>query len=84
MNSILQKFVSHGVKPSERAFLLEKHIGAGDSEYVCAQAIDAIEKIKDEEIRSLCQVVIRLLGANCAACDALRTVIPMLRSLHID
>jgi hypothetical protein len=83
MNPVLKQLKRRGLGRHQIADLLEKHIGDGQSEYLCKQALDALMKIDDTQFLSMIRVTRRLAYKSNTSCtDIVALAIVALRTSH--
>lgn len=79
MTPILKKISSSRVASDEIANLLEKHLGPDPSETHCIQAIEAVGRIRDLQVRGSLKVVMLVCGGS--PCNQVKQLPEFLRSL---
>lgn len=81
MNPILKKLSNPHISRSEIADLLEKHIGTNPSMHHCQEAVQAIQRIRDEHTGEVAKVLVSLLPQpDEDPCKTVDIVIGMLRN----
>lgn len=83
MNPILRKLSKANLSRLEAADLLEKHIGSGGNALHCAEAIDALKRIRNAEQNSVARVLARMtMASGEEPCTGVREVIAYLRQVE--
>lgn len=82
MNPILKKLSAPNQSATQLAELLTKHVGAGDSEHICAEACEALTRIRNAEQSMMAIAMVNLLGDSCSSCQIIMAVIEALRSFE--
>lgn len=76
---VLKKLRSHRLSSGKAADLLEKHIGRDTNEVRCIEALEAIPRMKSEQIRDAAQVLNLILPSDATPCERIRAVILQIR-----
>lgn len=77
---VLKKLRSQRLSPGETASLLQKHIGSGSNEEHCAQALEAISRGRNPQVRGVLQGLNLLLTDDIQSCERVMALIGQLRS----
>ncbi len=80
MGPILKKLSAPNQSATQLADLLTKHIGTGQSELICAQACEALNRIRNAEQSMMAVTTANLLRDSCSSCQTIIAVIASLRS----
>ncbi len=80
MNPTLRKLSDSRISRQQIAALLERHIGESPSTHHCAQAVEALARIRDANSHAVAHVLAELLDAKSDPCTTIRAVIGNFRS----
>lgn len=80
VNPVLKKLRSSRISAGEIATLLEKHIGSDSNEANCVQALEALQRIPNQQIRNAVLVLNLLLKSDAPPSERIRAVIGQIRS----
>lgn len=82
MNPILKKVTGKRVTPKDIGDLLEKHLGLNPNEFHCKQALEAIDRIQDSQVRTSIKVM--RLCIDETICHEVKQVVAYLRILDFE
>lgn len=74
-NSILKKLSKPNISADEICYLLEKHVGNYENEYICKCALQALTRLKSSDQKILIKVMAKLNVHNDRYCNFIRSVI---------
>jgi hypothetical protein len=80
MVPILRKLSAPGLAPSDIADILERHVGAAIDERLCAEACEALRRIRKDATNFYVRVAMKSLDAAGDPRAQIRKVIATLRS----
>lgn len=82
MGPILKKLSAPNQSATQLADLLAKHIGRGENEHICAQACEALTRIRNAEQSMMAIATANLLRDSCSSCQTIMAVIESLRTFE--
>lgn len=81
VNSVLKKLRGPRVGYAEAAALLEKHIGDARNELHCADALEAISRMRNTKIKNANGLIALIQPKKASDCDRVRALTDYLRGI---